>query len=112
MESMKARSALGGAALAREYQSEGFTAEELPKLVTLDDAMAALDTVRVAVLSRRISHAEANAASKSISEWVKAHGNAATMRIVGELTKELDAKTSEIETLRKQLVAGPLRVVR
>lgn len=99
----------GGEATRARFGGEAFTAEELPPLHTIEDAKAALDVVRVAVMTRRLTHAEGNAASKSVAEWVKAETAAITGRLVNELRAELDAKSEEIATLRKQLTPGPRR---
>lgn len=107
-EHMREVSRLGGAASAAKSAGVAFQAEEVTRIETLEDAKAALDTVRVAVLTRRITHAEGNAASKAVSEWVKTEGVAATGRLVTELHRELAAKTEEIDALRRQL-ATPLR---
>lgn len=103
VEMMRERAALGGLATKARFEGQAFAPEDLPPLVTLEDAKAALDQVRVAVMSRRVTHAEGNAASKAVSEWVRTETAAITARLVGELKSELQAKAEEIEALRKQL---------
>lgn len=102
-ERMRELSAKGGESTARAWQSEGFKLDELPEMTTLEDAKLALDAIRRAVLTRKITHAEGNAASKAVSEWVKAESSAQTARIVNELQRELDEKAREINELREQL---------
>lgn len=101
---MKAIASKGGKATAAKLAGRAYTAEELTRIETLEDAKVRLDLIQVGVLTRRISHAEANAASKCISEWVKAEGVAATGRLVGELRAELDARVAEIADLRKKMM--------
>lgn len=95
----------GGQATAARFASVPFVAEDVPRIETLEDAKLALDNIRIAVLTRRITHAEGNAASKAVSEWCKAEGMAATGRLVTELRNELAAKTAEIATLRTTMQA-------
>ena len=102
----------GAAATARVWASEGFSVEELPPLTSLEDARDRLDVIGRAVLCRKISHAEGNAASKAASEWVKAESAVLTQRLVGELEKTLHDKETEIQALRRQLVAPGGRVGR
>jgi hypothetical protein len=111
LERMREVAAAGGAASARKAQGEGFTADELPPIKTLEDAMIRLDLIQSAVLCRRIVHHEASSAAKAIDSWVKAHAAHMTQGLVNELRAELDAKTHEIESLRKQL-AGNARGLR
>jgi len=96
---------LGGEATKAKNTGAAFTADQLPAIETLDDASKALDAIRVAVLTRRISHNEANAASKAIDSWVKAQTATMTRTLVDELRTELEQRTKEIEALRKQLAA-------
>jgi len=102
-EAMRERAVLGGAAKAMRDAGEAFTPDQLPPLQDLESAKAALDAVRVAVLCRRISANEGNAASKAVSEWVKTETAAITARLVNELRAELDNRAKEIADLRKQL---------
>jgi len=111
-ERMREIATRGGHATAAKHASVGFTADELAPMVTLEDAKRALDVIRVAVMTRKITHAEGNAASKSVSEWVKAEGAAVTGRIVNELQKDLDGKTAEIAALKLQLSTVPGRRIR
>lgn len=100
----------GGQATRVKLAGQAFTAEELPDLVTLEDAKRALDVVRKAVMSRRLSHSEGTAAAKTVDSWVKTETAAITARLVNELRAELDAKSEEIGALRKQLASRPRRV--
>jgi hypothetical protein len=97
---------MGGKATAAKYAGGAFAAGDLKPITTLEDAKLALDEIRVAILTRRITYSEGASASKAVSEWVKTESAAATGRLVGELRAALEAKTEEIETLRKQLSAG------
>lgn len=102
-ERMAELSKLGRATLDAKKAAEAFTVEELGSLVTLEDATHALDVIRVATLTRRITHHEANAASKAVSEWTKSFTASMTARVVNDLQKALDEKTAEIAALRQQL---------
>jgi uncharacterized protein involved in exopolysaccharide biosynthesis len=104
-ERMREIGILGGNAKAAKEAGQAFTAEELTALVDLDDAMRALDAIRVAAMSRRLTHAEANAASKAVSEWVKAYMARTTQRLVNELQAELTATKQECAELRQQLTS-------
>ncbi len=106
VEEMRARAILGGQAAAAMRAGAAFTAGDLPPLASVEDAKAALDVIRVAIMSRRLTHAEGNAASKAVAEWVKAETAAITSRLVNELKGELQAKADEIAALRKQLAGG------
>jgi uncharacterized protein involved in exopolysaccharide biosynthesis len=103
VESLRAAGSLGGVATAAKHASAAFTPEDLEPIVTLEDAMKRLDVIQSAVLTRRITHGEGNAAAKVLDSWIKAHGAHLTSGLVNELRAELDAKTREIETLRKEL---------
>jgi hypothetical protein len=109
-EMMRELASLGGQALRRKLEGEAFTADELQPITSLEGAKAALDQIRVAVLTRRITHSEGASASKAVSEWVKTHGATTTATLVNELRLELEAKTNEIEALRGQLASPRLRV--
>ncbi len=65
--------------------------------------MRALDEIRVAVLTRRITHGEGASAAKTCDSWVKAYSAQLTKSLVNELQAELDAKANEIEELRTEL---------
>jgi hypothetical protein len=104
-------SAAGGRATAARLGGEAFTAGDLPPLVSIEDAKLALDAIRVATLTRRITHSESRAAAGAVKEWIAAETAAQTQRLVNELSRELEAKTEEIKALRKQL-GGKLRAVR
>jgi hypothetical protein len=95
---------LGGAATRVRLTGEAFKAEELRPLRTIEDAKAALDLIRVAVMTRRLTHAEGNAASRAVAEWIKGETAAITARLVNELRGELEAKAAEMAQLRQQLM--------
>ena len=110
-ERMTARAKLGGQATAAKHATEGFAPEELTPIESLEDALQALDQIRVAVLTRRITHSEGGAASRAVGEWVRTHGARLTQALVTELQGELNARTKEIDDLRKQLAkASRLKV--
>jgi hypothetical protein len=113
-ERLRAAAAKGGEATKAKYAMEAFTAEQLSPIRSLEDAKLALDEIRVAVMTRRLAHAEGNAASKAVAEWIKAEGAATTARLVNELRTELDLRLREIEELRAQLAgkAKPIRMAR
>jgi hypothetical protein len=93
----------GGQATRAKLAGHAFTAEDLPPLHSIEDAKAALDVIRVAVMTRRLTHAEGNAASKATAEWIKGETAAITARLNTELRTELDAKQTKIEALEKQV---------
>ena len=97
----------GGAALRAKLAGAAFEAADLKPILTLEDAKLALDEIRVATLTRRVTHGEATAATKAIDSWCKAEAATLTARLVGELRAELDIKTREINALRKQLGGTP-----
>ncbi len=107
---MREMASKGGLATARKHHGEGFCEEDLVEITSLEDAKLALDQIRVAVLTRRITHAEATAASRAVSEWVKTEGARMTKVLVVELTAELDAKAREIDELRAELAKSRLRM--
>jgi len=110
---MKDIGSRGGHATKARWETPGFTPDELPPLLTLEDAKVCLDAIRRGILTRTITHAEGNAASKAVSEWCKAESAALTQRLVGELERELQDKTREIEELRSELAGGrSVRVAR
>lgn len=96
----------GGRATAAKHASAGFLPGEITRVTTLEEAKNALAEIHIAVLTRRITDREGNAASKALAEWTKVEAGAQTQRLVGELQRELDAKGKEIEELRRQLAAG------
>jgi hypothetical protein len=110
-EYVRAITAAGGEANRQRNLGQGFTPDDLDPLVTLEDAKAALDQIRVAVMTRRLTHHEGSAASRAVAEWVKAETATMTARLVNELRAELDAKAAEIAELRA-LLAGNGRPVR
>ena len=110
-ERFRVAQSLGGQATAAKFAGAAFTAEEVTALATIDDAKLALDQIRIAAMTRRLTHAEANAASKAVAEWVKADSAAQTDRVVNELTRTIDAQKDEIDALRQQ-IAGQSRTMR
>lgn len=100
---MREMAAKGGEATARKHAGGAFEPGELAPIESLEDAMRALDEIRVAVLTRRITHSEATAASRAVSEWVKAESATMTKALVNDLTAELDARSREIAELRAEL---------
>jgi hypothetical protein len=100
---LRERASLGGQATRARFGGAAFEAGELKPINSLEDAKLSLDEIRIAVMTRRLTHAEGNAASKAISEWVKTQAATNTERLVNELTAELKEKTKEIADLRTQL---------
>lgn len=112
---MAALASLGGQAVKAKFGGQAFEAADIKPIESIEDAKEALDDIRVAIMSRRLTHAEGNAASKTVAEWVKAEGAAVTQRLITELRTALEEKTDEIEALRKQLnsqASRPLRVTK
>ena len=101
----------GGAANAARHVAKGLEETELAPMETIEDAKRELDTIRRAILLRKIEHATGTAASRAVAEWVKAHSVGLTQRLVNDLQHELDAKTQEIAELRQQVAQRP-RVLR
>lgn len=102
-EKLRERAALGGEATKRKLDGGGFNEDEIVPLITIEDAKLAHDQIRRGIMTRRCTHAEGNAASKAVDNWVRTETAAITQRLVTELRVEMEAKTAEIETLRKQL---------
>ena len=100
---MREMASKGGVATARKHRSDGFSEEDLAEITSLEDAKLALDQIRVAVLTRQITHAEATAASRAISEWVKTESATMTKALINETTAELAAKSEEIKALKQQV---------
>lgn len=109
-ERMRTLGSLGGVAKAAKEAGAAFTAEDLPAMVTLDDAKAALDQIRVAVLTRRISHNEGSSAARAVDSWTRAHMSGAADRLVNELEASLDAKAAEIASLAAENKAQAGRI--
>lgn len=120
LATMREIAAKGGAATKAKHDGGGFTVDELTALVTLEDSKLALVQVRNAVLSRRITDREANAATKAVSEWVKAEAALTSRKVVDDLTAEqarvkADNVTLKAENarLRKQIGNKPtLRIAK
>lgn len=108
-EHMREIAAKGGQALKERLAYPGFTEAELKPVTTLEEAQAALADVHVAVLTGRISDRVANAASKSLSEWIKGDDARRTKRMQTEFDEVIAEKDAEIAALRKQL-ARPMKV--
>lgn len=106
---MAERARKGGEATRRKYETDGIGADDLVTLTTLEDAKLALDQIRRGVLTRQITHAEANAGSKAVSEWVKTARALLTRSLVNELQRELDDRTHEIDQLRTELARARVR---
>ena len=108
---MREMASKGGMATAHKHRGGGFAKEDLVEITSLEGAKLALDQIRVAVLTRQITHAEATAATRAVSEWVKTESARMTKSLVTELTTELDAKAHEIAELRAELAkASRMRV--
>lgn len=111
---MRAIGLVGGQATKRKHAGAGFAANQVKPITTLEDAKLALDEIRVAILTRRITYAEGASASKAVDLWVRAESVAGTGRLVNELRAELEKKAQEILELRRQLAArsGSARLTR
>lgn len=90
-ERMKAMAAR--AVKAREPQPDGLTPEELPELTDHASAKARLDLIGRAVLTGRIRDKVAHAATRAVSEWVKAHEG----QLVSEDVEALRGRLEELE---------------
>lgn len=103
VDARKLQSLRGGATTARRFKP-GITPEDLGPLETPSDAQRWLRTIAQAVGSRHLTHAEGNAMSKAVSEWIKA--------------RDLDVREqrlTELERKLKRLQQGgdkPMKVVR
>lgn len=89
------------ASVAYTSRHRPFTLAELAALVTLEDAKRGLDQIRMGVLTQRITHAEGNAASKAIGEWVRAHGAQLSEELVTKLRREVATLKAELQTARR-----------
>lgn len=105
-EHMRAIGLKGGQATAAKNAGEAFTAGELTPIETVEDAQARLDLIHVAVMTRRLTHAEGNAASKAISEWIKAAEAILNKRMTTETDAVIAERDAEIAALRKQLASN------
>lgn len=108
-EHMREIAAKGGNALREKLALPGYAEGEVPRVTSLEEAKSALADIHVAVLTRRITDKEAQAATKAVAEWIKGDNATTSNTLVKELRAELDAKKSEIAALRKQL-ARPMKV--
>jgi hypothetical protein len=105
LERIRAAASRGGRATKAKHAGAAFHADDLPQLETLDDALSYTAMICRAVLTRRITHNESNAAAKAVDSWVKAKQASMTAQLVEELRAELDAKQTEIDGLRQQLAS-------
>ena len=110
-DAMREARSKGGRATAAKHHAKPFSADEIVKLVTLEDAKLALDQIRTAVLLRRITHSEGASATKAVDSWVRTEAAVLTSALVGDLRRELAAKTGEIDAVRTELAQVRLRVL-
>lgn len=96
-EKVRENARKGGEAAARRLEGKGLSPDELDPLEDHADAKRALDQVRRAVLTGRISDKVAHAATRAVSEWVKAHEGELTARVVDDLEEEVERLQSELE---------------
>ena len=65
-------SKLGGIASVRQRRPGGLPSSELGDLRSVRDAQRWLITITMAVGERRLSHSEASAMTRAVSEWIRA----------------------------------------
>lgn len=87
----------GRAGARASNRGKALDPDELGTLEDHSDAKAALDQIRRAVLTGRISDKVAHAATRAVSEWVKAHEGELTARVVDDLESEVERLQSELE---------------
>ncbi len=92
----------GGAATARKWRGgHGLEVGELPELRTPHDAQKALDIVAHAAAEGRLPQRQADATTRAVREWLRAHDAG----VVADQVAELKAKIDELKGGRKLKVA-------
>lgn len=94
---MAERGRKGAEATARKLRGEGIDPDALPPLDSHEAAQTWLEVIGRAVTARKLSHNEANAAIKAVSEWVKTHGERMTATVVQELRAEVERLKSRLD---------------
>lgn len=103
-ERMAERGRKGATSTARYFKGDGIDSSALPPLDSHEAAMEWLEVIGRAVAGRKLSHNEATAAIRAVSEWVKTKGDSMTAEVVEDLR-------AEVERLKAQLEGRPrLRV--
>ena len=75
--------------------------DDLDELESFDDAKARLDLISRAVLTGQIETKVANAAIRSVREWVRAEGERAAAEDLEALREELERVKEEMDSARK-----------
>jgi hypothetical protein len=101
---------MGGQALkAKRERSKPFSPRELRKVNTLPQARNRLDFIQRAALLGRLTPNQATAATKAISEWIRAFQVGLTEELATKLKAVVEEKEQEIEALKRQLQGRPER---
>jgi len=92
----------GAEATARKWRGRGgLEPGELPQLVTPHDAQTALDIVAHAAAEGRLPQRQADATTRAVREWLRAHEAGAVADQVEELRRKLsELKGDKLEVLK------------
>lgn len=109
-EQLRTIQSLGGQAAAAKHRGEPLTLADFPPLTCHEDAKVALDQIRAWIGTDRCTHAEGMVMIRDIEAWLKVDAAQVTKTLLNEVTTALEAKTREIEALRRQLAQPRLSV--
>lgn len=90
----------GGKAAAAQGR-DSLHPDDLGELESFEDAKARLDLISRAVLTGQIGTKVANAAIRSVREWVRAEGERAAAEDLEALREELERVKEEMDTARE-----------
>ncbi len=92
----------GAEATARKWRgAHGLEPGELPELGTPHDAQRALDIVAHAAAEGRLPQRQADATTRAVREWLRAHEAGAVADQVEELRRKLsELKGGELEVVK------------
>ncbi|MEE8191734.1 MAG: hypothetical protein V3T74_03255 [Gemmatimonadales bacterium] len=92
----------GAAATARKWRrAHGLEPGELPELNTPHDAQRALETIAHAAAEGRLPQKQADATTRALREWLRAHEAGAVADQVEELRRKLsELKGDKLEVLK------------
>jgi len=91
----------GAEAMRRKWMAKGLEPGELPELRTPHDAQRALDIVAHAAAEGRLPQRQADATTRAIREWLRAHEAGAVADQVEELRRKLsELKSDKLEVLK------------
>ena len=91
----------GAEATRRKYMARGLEPGELPELRTPHDAQRALDIVAHAAAEGRLPQRQADATTRAVREWLRAHEAGAVADQVEKLRRKLsELKGDKLEVLK------------